>query len=54
MMKQPDFLHVDTNSWKFKVDRRIFVWVWSKIGFGHSGPRILKLTVLLKEINGIN
>ena len=31
-MKKPHFLHVDTDSWKLKVNRKILVWVWSKLG----------------------
>ena len=31
-MKQPDFLHVDTNSHKLKVDQKIFGWAWSEAG----------------------
>ena len=31
-MKQPDFLHVDTNSQKLKVDRKICGLVWSEKG----------------------
>ena len=30
-MKQPDFLHVDTNSQKLKVDWKVFGGAWSKI-----------------------
>ena len=30
-MKQPHFLHVDTNSQKLKVDRKVFGWAWLKI-----------------------
>ena len=30
-LKKPDFLHVDTNSWKLKVHWKIFRWVWSKV-----------------------
>ena len=26
MTKKPDFLHVDTDSWKLKVDRKILEW----------------------------
>ena len=32
-MKQPDFLHVDTNSHKLKVDQKVWGWVcpvWSQ------------------------
>ena len=32
LMKQPHFLHVDTNSQKLKVDQRFFGWAWSKMG----------------------
>ena len=31
-MKQPDFLHVDTNSHKVKVDQKIWGWAWSEMG----------------------
>ena len=31
-MKWRDFLHVDTNSRKFKVDLNFFGWVRSKMG----------------------
>ena len=31
-MKWPDFLHVDTNSHKLKVDQNIFGWAWSEMG----------------------
>ena len=30
-MKWPDFLHVDTNSHKLKVDQNIFGWAWSEM-----------------------
>ena len=30
-MKQPNSLHVDTNSQKLKVDRKFFGWEWSKM-----------------------
>ena len=30
-MKQPHFLHVDTNSQKLKVDRKVFGWAWLKM-----------------------
>ena len=32
MMKKPDFLHVDTDSWKLKVNQKILGWAWSKMG----------------------
>ena len=32
MMKMSDFLHVDTNSWKLKVDQKILGWAWSNMG----------------------
>ena len=28
-MKWPDFVHVDTNSHKLKVDQKCLGWVWS-------------------------
>ena len=31
-MKQLDFLHVDTNSHKLKVDQKMFGWAWSEMG----------------------
>ena len=31
-MKQSDFLHVDTNSHKLKVDQKSFVWAWPEMG----------------------
>ena len=31
-MKQPHFLHVDTNSQKLKVDQKYFGWAWSEMG----------------------
>ena len=36
-VKQPDFLHVDTNSHKLKVDQKVFGWEWSKIGVAILG-----------------
>ena len=32
MMKKPDFLHVDTDLWKLKVDKKILGWTWLKLG----------------------
>ena len=29
MTKNPDFLHVDTNSLKLKVDWKVLGWTWS-------------------------
>ena len=31
-MKQRNSLHVDTNSQKLKVDRKLFGWGWSNMG----------------------
>ena len=31
-MKQPHFLHVDTNSQKLKVDLKFFSWAWFRMG----------------------
>ena len=32
MMKKSDFLHVDTDSQKLKVDQKMLGWVWSRMG----------------------
>ena len=32
MMKKPDFSHVDTDSWKLEVDRKVLGWAWSRMG----------------------
>ena len=32
MMKKPDFLHVDTYSWKLEVDRKVLGWAWARMG----------------------
>ena len=37
LMKQPQFLHFNTNSQKLKV-RNFFSWAWSNYGCGQSGP----------------
>ena len=39
-MKSPDFLHVDTNSHKLKVDQKLFGWVWSKMGVWSQDTKI--------------
>ena len=31
-MKQPNILHVDTNSQKLKLIEKFFGWAWSKMG----------------------
>ena len=31
-MKKPDFLHIDTDSWKLKIDQKILGWAWAKMG----------------------
>ena len=37
-IKQPNFLHVDTNSQKLKVDQNLFGWVQSKMGLANLVP----------------
>ena len=54
MTKKPDFLHVDTDSWKLKVDPKILEWAWSENGYGHSGLTTLKLAVSQEGISEIN
>ena len=44
-VKLPDFLHVDTNSHKLKVDQKMLGWALSEDGCGQPGHRTLKLTV---------
>ena len=34
-MKQRNFLHVDTNSQKLKVDQKYFGWAWSNLGMAN-------------------
>ena len=47
-------MHVDANSWKSKVDRKLFGKAWSKNGCGESGQETLDLTVSQEWIDGIN
>ena len=54
MMKKPDFLHVDTDSWKLKVDQKILGVGMVRNGCGHSGLRALKLALSQEGINGIS
>ena len=44
--EKPDFLHVDTDSWKVEVDWKILRWTWSKMGVA-----ILKLAVCQGQMN---
>ena len=49
MMKKPEFLHANTDSWKLKILVRLGQnWI------GHSGFSTLKLAVSQEAINGIN
>ena len=32
MMKKPEFLRVDTDSWKLKVDQKVLGWACSRMG----------------------
>ena len=54
MTKKPDFLHVDTDSWKLKVILKKTGVRLVKNGCGHSGLRILKLAVSQEGNYGIN
>ena len=31
-INEPDFLRVDTNSHKLKVDQKMLIWAWSEMG----------------------
>ena len=53
-MKKPDFLHVDTNSNKLKVDQNIFWVAIVRNVFGQSGHWTLKLALSQEWIDGIN
>ena len=43
-----DFVHVDANSWKFKVDLKLFAWAWSEMCVTILVQRVRKLAVLQK------
>ena len=51
-LKWPDFLHVDTNSHKLKLDQKVLGCAWSEMG--QSVHRTLTLTVFQEGIDGIN
>ena len=53
-MKKPDFLHVDTDSWKTEIEWKILGWAWWKNGCGHSVLRTLKLAVCQEKMNERN
>ena len=44
-MKQPNFLHIDTNSQKIKDVQKFFGRSGSKYGCSQSGPWTLKWTL---------
>ena len=52
-MKQPHFLHVDTNSQKLKVDQKFFLLFMVKNGCDQSGLWTLKSTVSVECTDGI-
>ena len=52
-IKKPDFLHVDTNSWKVTVNWEMLRWMQSKMGVYCSDLRTLKLTVSQEPVNGM-
>ena len=47
-------MHVDANSWKSKVDQKMFGRAWSKNECGESGQETLDLTVSQEWIDEIN
>ena len=54
-MKEPYFLHVDTNCYKLKVDQKNFWLGMVKNGFGQSGHRtVSRWTVSQEYINGVS
>ena len=55
----PDFLHVDTYSWKLKADLKIWGRGGRRVdvvknGCGHSVHGTLKLAISQEEINRVN
>ena len=41
-MEKPDFLHVDTNSWKIEVVLKTLGWTWSKSYFNNFWVVVVK------------
>ena len=62
MTKQPDFLHVNANSWKLNADWKILGACVRdgcghsvlKNGYNHSSHRALKLALSREGVNEIN
>ena len=52
-MKKPDFLNIDTDSWKSKVDQKILAWTWTKTGMAIlvSENLLRKLAISQEGIN---
>ena len=50
MMKKPDFLHVDTDPWKLKMDQKILGWAWSKMGLATLVSGLQNWLYLKKEL----
>ena len=49
-----DFLHVNINSDKSKLDQKMFLVDIVRNGCGHSGHSTLKLTLSQELIDGMN
>ena len=41
MIKQPNFVHVDTNSQKLRVDRKFLCWASSEFGHGQIAASLV-------------
>ena len=57
LMKQPHFLHVDTNSQKLSFDWKFFGWAWSKMSAVNLVDGLfwgMELTVSEEWADGIN
>ena len=48
-MKKPDFVPVNTDSWKLIVDSKILGWAWSKMGVPTLVSRLENLLYLKNE-----
>ena len=51
-MKQPYFLHADTDSQKLKADRNFFGWAWSKMGVANLISELQNYS--MSRMNGWN
>ena len=48
-MKQPNFLHVHTNSQKLRVDQQFLGWAWSEMGLANLVSKLQNWLYLKNE-----